>query len=104
MKRYGVLFALIMVGSMVAQGDKDKEGSFLRKSDSRDIPPRRKSRPVHFHSLPDAFAIRASLREGQQAKKGVSSALLDEQEARGVIHALFELEGQFFNEVDHKKK
>ncbi|TET35721.1 hypothetical protein E3J61_01715 [Candidatus Dependentiae bacterium] len=92
MKRYGVLFALIMVGSMVAQGDKDKEGSFLRRSDSRDIPPRKESGKDLFSSLPSALMIRESLRRRQRAREGVLSVLLDEQEAQRETHALFELE------------
>ncbi len=98
MKRYGVLFSLIIVGSMAAMNDEEKKGNFLRRSDSIDISPRRESLMPPFDSFPGTLAIRASLMKGQQAKEGVSSAFLDEQEARGVIHALFELEEPFFDE------
>ena len=95
MKRYGVLFALIMVGSMVAQGDEEKDGSFLRRSDSMDISPRRESGIAPVLLFSSSLALRASLRKEPQANEGV---LVGETEEETETHALFEFEGQFFSD------
>ena len=105
MKRYGVLFSLIMVGSMIAQGDENEEDNFLRRSASLDISPRRESvmvpgesGVVHVGYFPGTFAIRVALKKKWKAEVKVSSAFLDEQETQGETHALFELGESFFDE------
>ena len=95
MKRYGVLFSLIMVGSMAAMEHRDEEDNFLRRSASIDISPRGASGLVPFDSFPGTLAIRAALRKGQQARKGVLGGETQEEKE---THALFEFEGHFFDE------
>jgi len=87
MKRYGVLFSLIMVGSMAAMKNEEGEGNFLRRSDSRDISPRRESWKDPFDSFPGTLAMRASLRKKQRDKVGILV-----RETQKETHALFELE------------
>ncbi len=95
MKRYGVLFSLIMVGSMAAMNDEEEKGNFLRRSDSIEISPRRESLMPPFDSFPGTLAIRASLRRVPQDREEV--LVRKEQEERET-HALFEFVEPFFDE------
>ena len=95
MKRYGVLFSLIIVGSLAAMNDKEGEGGFLRRSDSIEISPRRESGIAPVLLFSSSLALRASLRRVPQDREEV---LVGKAKEERETHALFELVEPFFEE------
>jgi hypothetical protein len=96
-----------MAGSLVAMGDDEQGGNFLRKSDSREISPRHESRKPPVSFLPGALRIRAAGKKRQMRVANVGrrncaeeERKFDEEGAPGQLvsekeketHALFDLE------------